>query len=260
MGTSVVLALITIVLIAVITSHKRLMNAKDEKLAIIEESQAKLRALSNELIQTQENERARISRELHDEIGQTLTAVNLNLEMINGEGDIKESDLSKWIDDCQKLVQKTLKNIHRFSHDLRPTVLDNLGLLPAIRTHVNGFKERTGITVEIEDEGEVHDLKDNLNTILYRVTQEALNNVLKHAEAHNVMITITRNENVIILRITDDGIGFDREKKMVSIPGNSGLGLPGMRERIQLVGGELSVSSKNGIGTTLMVEIPLNEG
>ncbi|MBL7029643.1 MAG: sensor histidine kinase [Candidatus Marinimicrobia bacterium] len=217
----------------------------------------KLKILSNELRNTQERERVRISRNLHDEIGQTLTAISLNLELINKNG--KTKDLDKWIMDCQNLIDKTIDDVHRISYELRPSVLDNLGIFQAFRTHIRGFINRTGIDVELNDEDSIYNLDDKIKTTLYRVMQEALNNVAKHADAQKVIINIYREKKSVLLRITDDGSGFDLDNKMVVKPENGGLGLQGIQERVWSVGGEFTILSKEKIGTTLKIDIPLGE-
>ncbi|MEE9238407.1 MAG: histidine kinase [Thermodesulfobacteriota bacterium] len=252
--------IISVMAISRDTTKRKLMEDQLKDLVrTLQDQQAMLKTLSSEVIKAQEKERARISRELHDEIGQTLTAISLNLEMINKQGYSGKEELTKWITDCKKLVHRTMENIHRFSYDLRPSVLDNLGLLPAIRSHIRGFSKRTGIDVEMEDDGAVKKLDEEIKTILYRVMQEALNNVAKHSSAHKVCINISKEKNSILLRITDDGIGFDPDELSSIKPEKGGLGLLGIRERVGVVGGNLSITSKQNSGTILKVDIPFGE-
>lgn len=252
--------IISVMAISRDTTKRKLMEDKLKDLVSkLQDQQAMLKTLTSEVIKAQENERARISRELHDEIGQTLTAISMNLEMINKQGYSGKEELTKWISDCKKLVHRTMENIHRFSYNLRPSILDNLGLLPAIRSHIRGFSERTGIDVEMEDDGVVNKLGDEIKTILFRVMQEALNNVAKHSNAQNVCINISMQKNSILLRITDDGVGFDVDTQSTKKPEEGGLGLLGIRERVGFVGGNLSITSKQNFGTTLKVDIPFGE-
>ncbi len=255
--TTFIFILIGVALFAIINSHKRILAEKNERLAVIEKSESILKSLSFEVIKAQEKERLRLSRNLHDEIGQTLTAINLNLELINKKGEAK--DVDKWIMDCQNLVDKTIDDVHRISYELRPSVLDNLGLLQAFRSHVRGYIIRTGIDVELNDEDSIYNLDNKIKTTLYRVMQEALNNVAKHADAKKVIINIHREKNSVLLRITDDGCGFNLYKQRAVDPKNGGLGLRGIQERIENVSGEFTILSKEKIGTTLKIDIPIGE-
>jgi len=238
------------------TVRRQTEDERKKLVATLESQQKTLKSLATEVIKAQESERARISRDLHDEFGQALTAISINLEIMNQSQSLEVEELKSKILDCKKIVKKTMRDIHRFSFELRPTMLDDLGLLPAIRSHIRGFSNRTGIDVEMDGDRTVNKLDEDIKTILYRVMQEALNNVAKHSAAHKVSINIRTYNNSIILDIKDDGVGFDPYEQPSTISEEGGLGLQGIRERVRIVGGNLSISSKQNSGTTLKVDIP----
>jgi len=218
--------------------------------------QENLRRMSDRVLRVQEHERTRISRDLHDEVGQALTAVNLNLAMIrNSLGDITP-EISRRIADSQHLIEDTMANIHNFSRELRPAMLDDLGLLPALRNYVKSFTARAGLPVELDTTQSEHveKLDATRKMVVYRIIQEGLTNVVKHADASHVEIIITGSSHDIRVQLSDDGRGFT--------PGaapdarNPGLGLLGLAERVRLVGGEFSSTSSPAHGTVLRAVIP----
>lgn len=241
------------------TERRKMEDQLKDLVVTLRSQQETLKSLSSEVIRAQEAERQRISRELHDEIGQALTAISLNLEMIKQQHTGERKDLTIRITDCRELVEKTMGDIHRFSYELRPSMLDDLGLLPAMQSHGRSFIQRTGIDVNISGSQSVENLDNEMKTVLYRVFQEGLNNIAKHADAHSVDIDISKQGGIISLQISDDGKGFDVDKLPSVDPGKGGLGLQGIRERVSFVGGHLSLVSKPGAGTTLIVDIPYGE-
>ncbi|MFQ6608825.1 MAG: sensor histidine kinase [Fidelibacterota bacterium] len=192
-------------------------------------------------------------------MGQALTAISLDLEIIRQQDSFQEKETRKRITDCIGLIQETMEDIHRFSHELHPAVLDELGLLPAIRSHIRGFTDMTGIIVEVKGVPEVENIDSEIKTVLYRVIQEGLNNVAKHAKVQSVVVDIGKHRDAIYLRIEDKGRGFDLESLAKSELGKVGLGLQGMKERVKLVGGRLHVESKPSEGTKLFANIPYGE-
>lgn len=198
----------------------------------------------------QEVERRRLARELHDQTGQALTSILLGLRSVEESG--SEDDLRKSVSGVRELVVATLQDVRRLAVQLRPKALDDFGLVPALERLVQTFSETTAISVELEAQlGEAR-LPPDVETTLYRIVQEALTNVVKHAEAQNVSVLIVRRQGSVTAVIEDDGRGFD--------PANTredGLGLLGMRERAELHDGQLSIEAASGAGTTLVVEIPL---
>ncbi len=242
-----------------ITKRRKMEDQLMELVTTLKSQQETLKLLSSEVIRAQEAERKRIGRELHDEIGQALTAISLNLEMIKNRNKEQDATLNRRISDCEGLVEKTIEDIHRFSYELRPSILDDLGLLPAIRSHARSFKERTGISVNIQGTQSVEQLDAEMKTVLYRVLQEGLNNVVKHANANSIEIDLKKEERAISLTIVDDGSGFDPDELADIKPGSGGLGLRGIRERLELVGGNFNLESNLGSGTVLRVWIPYGE-
>jgi PAS domain S-box-containing protein len=217
-----------------------------------------LRRLSDQVIQVQEEERKRIAHELHDEIGQSLTAIRLSVDLLLRRQELPASSgsVSKTCEDIKVLVAKTTDDIHRISSDLRPYVLDNLGLVPALTWYLREFQERSGIKVELQVEGPSERLSPALETLVYRVTQEALTNTLKHAKAENVLILLSCNRDMLKIVIEDDGRGFDVEGTLTSYPmGRAGLGIFGMRERVSAFGGTFSIVSARGDGVRITIEL-----
>jgi len=239
------------------TNRKILENDLKDSVKTLKSQQKTLQQLSREAINTQEKERQRISRELHDDIGQSLTAISLNLESINLDKR-HEAKLKDRIKDSQKLVQKTIDDVHRFSYALRPPIIDDLGLIPALKSQAENFQKRTGIIVKIKGSKEVENTTSEIKTILYRVFQEGLNNIAKHSKASTARIVLRVEDHSISLEISDNGKGFDvKQVAHSSEKGNQGL--QGIEERIKLVGGSLQVQSNVKSGTTLTVKAPYAE-
>jgi signal transduction histidine kinase len=194
----------------------------------------------------QEVERRRLARELHDETGQALTSILLGLRAL------EEANSDVEVDDLRELVVATLQDVRRLAVQLRPKALDDFGLVPALERLVQTFSESSGISVELEAQIGEERLPSDVETTVYRIVQEALTNVVKHAEASRVSILLVRRDSTVTAVVEDDGRGFDPESA-----GEDSLGLEGMRERVELHGGRLTVETAPGSGTTLRVEVPL---
>ncbi len=218
--------------------------------------QEQLRQLSRQVLLTQEEERREISRELHDVIAQTLTGINVRLAALKKEAALNTKGLDRNITRTQRLVEKSVSIVHQFARELRPAALDDLGLIPALHSFVKIFSRRTRIHVHLKVFAGVEQLDINKRTILYRVAQEALTNVARHAQASRVEVNIQKLPEGIRMEIKDDGISFKVERVLY---GNGGkrLGLLGMRERLEMVGGHLDIESAPGKGTTITAQIPL---
>jgi len=201
------------------------------------------------VVSAQELERRRLARELHDETGQALTSILLGLKSLEDAG--SESELAESTSRLRELVVTTLQDVRRLAVELRPKALDDFGLVPALERLVETFREQTGIEVDLEPRLGEERLPSDVETTLYRITQEALTNVVKHAHAKRVSIVLTRRDGSISAVIEDDGQGFQERQGS-----GNGLGLLGMQERVALVDGRLSVESSPGSGTTLSVEVP----
>jgi signal transduction histidine kinase len=221
--------------------------------------QEQLRLLSRQLLLAQEEERKMISRELHDQIAQTLTGINVRLASLKTEAMVNTKGLQKKITSTQRLVEKSVDIVHRFARELRPTVLDDLGLIPALHSFMKSFAKRTGVRASLIAFAAVEQLDTARRTVLFRVAQEALTNVGRHAQASRVEVSIQKLPNRICMKIKDDGKSF-QVQRMLHAKGNKHLGLLGMRERLEMIGGSLGVESAPGKGTTICAQIPPGNG
>jgi two-component system sensor histidine kinase DegS len=217
--------------------------------------QIRLRHLSHQVLSAQEEERKEISRELHDEIVQTLTGINVQLATLKIESGVSKKRLTQNISYTQRLVEKSVNIVHQFARDLRPTLLDDLGLIPALQAYLKSFTERTGLLVRFTVFAGVEKMNNDKRTVLFRVAQAALINTDLHAAANSVSVTIKDLPQMVLMEIRDDGKSFDVAHVMDSRR-NKRLGLIGMRERVEMVGGTFEVISKPGYGTTVSVRIP----
>jgi signal transduction histidine kinase len=202
------------------------------------------------VVDGQELERRRLARELHDETGQALTSILLGLKAVEEAKD--DATLGAAAGNLRELVVATLQDVRRLAVELRPKALDDFGLVPALERLVETFSERTGIDVQLESQLGDERLPEEMETTLYRLVQESLTNVVKHAHARTVSILIVRRTDRVTAIVEDDGRGFDPAEARAD-----GLGLVGMRERAALVGGKLTVEAAAGAGTTIAVEVPL---
>lgn len=216
--------------------------------------QERLHRLSRKILSAHEQERKRISRELHDEIGQMLTAVNVKLATLKKEASVNTRDLKKAISSTQRLVERSMNTVHRFARELRPPVLDDLGLIPALHSHLKMFAKQSGVRVRFRAFAAVEKVGNETRTALYRVAQEAFVNISKHAHATLVNMSITREKRFVRMEIHDNGRSFDPGRLLDR--GNVRLGLVGMRERIEMVGGTFNIESEPNKGTTVCVQVP----
>jgi signal transduction histidine kinase len=199
------------------------------------------------IVAAQELERRRLARELHDETGQALTSILLRLKTIE-EADDRDA-MRRATEDLRERVVRTLQDVRRLAVELRPAVLDDFGLVSALERLAETFQEATGIDVDIETAGAGKRLPGEIETALYRIVQEALTNVVKHAQATRVSVVLTRRSGAAAVVVEDDGLGFE--------PGDTGgFGLVGMRERIELLGGRFHVETSDA-GTTVVAEVPI---
>src|ERR1035437_5121359 len=218
--------------------------------------QEQLRLLSRRLLSAQEEERKRISRELHDVIAQTLTGINVGLATLKLEAAVNTKGLDKKILRTQRLVEQSVDIVHRFARELRPAVLDDLGLIPALHTFMKQFRAETGVRVSLSAFPAIEKLDGDKRTMLYRVALEALTNVDRHAQASQAEVKIQKLDGAICMTIKDNGKGFS-EERMLCAKKAKRLGLLGMRERLEMVGGNFTVTSAPGKGTTVLAQIPL---
>ena len=215
-----------------------------------------LRRLSNQVLCAQEEERKRISRELHDEVGQALTAVSVTLATLKSCDLSLSGVMNPKLTEAQRLLRETMETVHSFARELRPSILDELGLLPALRSYLKGFAGRTGLQVRFYSTPAAEQLGPDQKTVLFRVAQESLTNVAKHAQASQVAITVRKIKDGISMEVADNGKSFqagheDRRK------GKTRLGLLGMQERVRLVDGKFTIVAKPAVGTKVRVTVPL---
>ena len=225
---------------------------------LLEESvlmQEDLRNLTRQLLSAQEEERRKISRELHDVIAQTLTGIVLHLASLKAVSIADTRVLRKKITSTQRIVEKSVDTVHRFARELRPSVLDDFGLIPALEAFIKGFAADTGIRVSLTVFAGIEQHDINKRTALYRIAQEALTNVARHAKASHAAVCIQQQASGIHMEITDNGCGFAVEGQ-ASVRKHNRLGMLGMRERIEMIGGVFCVDSAPGGPTTIRVEIP----
>ena len=226
-------------------------------LATAAERAASKREMLGEILNAQEAERARVSRDLHDDVGQALTSVLLGLRLLESslaDDEVALDDARQRTEDVRTLVVDALGRIRQLAFDLRPTVLDDVGLLPALERLSHDMTTRGDTTVSVAAHGLAVDrLPPEIETVVYRVVQEALTNITRHANAVTASITVIVAEGRVRVLVEDDGVGFETN----ATPMRGHLGLKGMAERVDLVGGTMELSSTPGSGTTLLLEVPL---
>jgi signal transduction histidine kinase len=219
---------------------------------------AEREALRGKLLHAQEEERRRIARELHDQMGQNLTALNLGLKSLLDSN--PRSDLSSRVRHLQELSTQTARDLHRVAVELRPAALDDLGLVKAVRSLAETWSTRFHIDVDFEaGQYQAAGISSDVETTLYRVIQEALNNVAKHSGATRVGLVLRRTADHVQAIIEDDGRGFNHPGANSPASGNGRLGLLGIQERLGMIGGSLKVESAPERGATLIVRVPIPE-
>ncbi|ASP34653.1 cache domain-containing protein [Labrenzia sp. VG12] len=213
---------------------------------------SKLKELTNRIFQVQEQERKRVSTELHDSISQLLVSVRYGVELIHSEAN-REPDLQAQAAKCLKTLDGTIAEVRRISRDLRPSVLDDMGLAAALGSLGKEFQNQSGITVNVTAEQCHSRLSEGAKTALYRVVQECMTNVARHAQANEVNISLKVGLQTLILFVEDNGVGLPRP-----LPKSGGLGFRNMRERIETYGGKLTLSRRSSGGTRIKVQMPLD--
>jgi signal transduction histidine kinase len=217
-------------------------------------AEQQLQRLSAQILQAQEMERRRIARELHDEVGQMLTALRFNLQALHRS---KSPSTSPHLEESLTMVDRTLQQVRNLSVDLRPSMLDDLGLQAALRWYLDRLAQRAGLTAHFAAEPFSTPLSPDMETACFRVAQEALTNTLRHARAQVVSVELSQNGSELLMRITDDGVGFDVRGALEKASQGRSLGLLGLRERVALLGGRIGIHSALGQGTEIRVAFPL---
>jgi signal transduction histidine kinase len=224
-----------------------LAEAINQMVATLESTITELRELSLRLISAQETERQRIARQIHDELGQTLTALKLNLWMSQ-----RHNPTDDTLAAASKLATEVQETARSLSHELRPAMLDDLGLQPTLHWLIDRLEQRANLAISLEAELNENQLSAQMKITLYRLVAEALTNITKHAQASVVEILMYHRQNTLTLIIVDDGVGFDTK----ILQSTQSLGVDGMRERVNLLQGNFSIESKLNEGTKIVIELP----
>jgi signal transduction histidine kinase len=233
-------------------------RANERLFARLIEGERRFRGLAKAVWKVQEDERRRLARELHDGLGQTLTALTLQLERLREKLDgAVGPELAARIDDSVEMARLALNESREMSRLLRPPVLDDLGLGAALSWLARTLEQRTGLKVELAVESGDGRLDSDIETLVFRLVQEALTNVLRHSGVHRAQVALRRLGETLELRVTDAGQGFDSEAALAVGGASAGSGLRGMRDRLELFGGRLEMASAPGEGTLILAVVPL---
>lgn len=228
----------------------RLERERRMRIADLEQARAELRDLSSRLVQVQEDERKRISRELHDEVAQNLSAIRVGLERIHRESaPVPHSQLAESFAELSRLTDQSLKSTRQMSSGLRPSMLDDLGLVPALHWLAKEYTRRSPVQVFVEADDELAESNESARVCIYRIVQEALENSIRHGQSSEVRIRASRTGSHILVSVQDNGAGFEVHR-------HRGLGILGMTERVESLGGKFRIESQPGVGTVVMAELP----
>ena len=238
-----------------ITERLRTQQTLERLNRELEVSHERLRALSRRLFEVQEEERKRLARDLHDDVGQALTALKIQLESMARPG--AELTARSRIEEIVDTVQHTLERVRQLSLSLRPPQLDDLGLVPALRSHLDRQARVAGLHAHFEAEDAPQELAPDAETACFRVAQEAINNVLRHARARNLWVRLFTAGGRLAISVRDDGRGFDLDSVRARAANGASLGLVGMEERMALAGGSFELRSSPGQGTVLLATFPI---
>lgn len=222
----------------------------------LRETHERLKALSQQLMEVQENERRHLARDLHDEIGQALTVVKMNLQTMQRLGDT--SAIAIPLKDSSTVIDQTLQHVRDLSLDLRPSLLDDLGLVPAVRWYLSRQAERTGWNIDVQVDESLSPPPQSVAIACFRVIQEAVTNIMRHSNATSVSVSLRQHEGDLLLAVRDNGIGFDVRKALDNAAKGQSMGLIGMQERIRFLNGSIFIESDTGQGTEIRVRIPLS--
>jgi two-component system sensor histidine kinase UhpB len=230
---------------------ERLADTFNTMLDTVEQRNLQLQKISGQVISAQEDERKRIARELHDQTAQSLTNLLIRLKLLEKTKSLE--DLRVGVEQLRSLVTETMEDVRELSRSLRPTLLDDYGLVAALESYVAGLQRRLSLQVDFVTVGLMGErLPSEVELVCYRVAQEALTNVVKHANARHILVELRRTLALVTVQVKDDGRGFELDHP------TSGLGLVGMRERAQLVGGKLHIGSVAGLGTEVRLDVDLS--
>jgi len=231
------------------------LHAQERAEAALRESRLLLGQLSRQLLAAQELERRRIARELHDQLGQSLALLQINLQSV---GEMPEAtEVAGALGECIDMVEALHEQVRNLSLDLHPSVLDDLGLVPALRWHVDRLAQSSGLAIRFAGGESIGRHSPEVETTCFRVAQEALTNVLRHSQGQQASVDISQDGSTLVLRIADDGVGFDQEAALQGAAEGRSMGLLSMEERIKLVGGALRIESAPNRGTVVRATFPI---
>ena len=236
----------------------RITSENARLLEKVSESERRFRRVSRGVLRLQEEERGRISRDLHDGIGQLLTALKIQLELLEQEA-ASISALGSRIAGARELADTALAEVRQLSHLLRPQMLDELGLEPTLRWLCRTFQKRTGIAVDLSIEGTERRADADMETLVFRIAQESLTNVARHSGAKTARVILRREPDRLVIRISDPGSGFSPETLLSASEDDRGFGVRAMRDRVEFMNGRFSIRSAAGEGTTVEAELPVRE-
>ena len=240
-----------VVAITAVTRLRVLERRAEEQHAIAEEAERQMRALSQQIVATQEAERKNLSRELHDQVGQVLTALRLELGRIERTRSAGDEGVVSAVAECRQLVDHMVRTVRDLALGLRPSMLDDFGLQPALEWHVREFSRRYGLPIELEVKDVPEALPESHRICVYRVVQEALTNCARHADARQIRVRLSGAPGALEVVIKDDGKGLRPEQR------RAGMGLRGMEERARELGGTMTIRTGALTGTTLTIRLPL---
>jgi signal transduction histidine kinase len=239
-----------VVAISAVVRLRVLERRSEVERAVAQDAERQMRKLSQQLVATQEEERKKLSRELHDHVGQMLTALRMELGRIERSRASSDTIVAEAVTAGRQLVDDVVRTVRDLALGLRPSMLDDFGLQAALEWHVRDFTRRFGLHVDLTMEGEFDGLPDQHRTCVYRAVQEALTNCIKHSSCERIQVKVLGHQDNLLLSIADDGVGVDRSHR-------AGLGLRGIEERVRELHGETSIRSKPGDGTVVSVRLPI---
>jgi signal transduction histidine kinase len=254
--------LVGLIVAVVATNHVgRLERQIERQRAGEQRTRRDLERLSARLVTVQEEERRSLSRELHDEVGQALTAIKMDVTVARRGVDALQTAESgarivSWLDDARSIAENTLQSVRDLSQFLHPSMLDDFGLPEALRSYLRTFSKRTGISAQFVQTGKEQRLPQATEVCLYRIVQEALTNVVRHSGARNAVVRLSQTNDGLEMTIDDDGQGIDHEISRLDASSARGLGVIGMRERVQALGGTFALESRREGGTRVAVHLP----
>jgi len=249
LGQTVLLG--TLVALAAVFRLRTLERRSEEQRLVAEDAERQMRHLSQRLVAAQEEERKNLSRELHDHVAQVLTALRMELGRIERARASADVRLGAAVVECRRLVDQMFRTVRDLALGLRPSMLDDFGLQPALEWHVRDVTRRYGIDVDLKVEGNLEVLPDRYRTCVYRAIQEALTNCVRHAKARAVKVSVIGNDRLLDVEVRDDGVGLDAGQR------RNGLGIRGIEERVKELDGTVTITGAASAGTRIAVRLPL---